>query len=191
MLKPSGRERARRVFLDLIAAFFVVLGVFGLAAWDSKAHAAGVTVDQPLNPKNTFIVLARLGPPDAQETAINSRALALPRRIPSPEFHLPGVTHAAGVPHSGPSLHNEQAARIAMEEQILWRYAGHGSDRLPWFAVEQKKRRAMMTGRPQFLMMAVIFSIMTAITLGLWRQLHSAVSGKTRRRAFRTPRRLS
>jgi len=177
----------RRIAQDMMVALVVVLMVFGFAAWDSRAHALARDSERLTT---NLLTLSEYVPRGRESIAAMRPAHQQQPRTNDvlPALSAPGVIPGALLlpSASGPG---DSAARVAVEEQIVWRYSGRTGDHTPWFAVEQNKKRAAMTGRPQFLLMALVFAIMSAVTLGLWRQLNGPTPCKNHSRRG-SPRRL-
>ncbi len=63
-----------------------------------------------------------------------------------------------------------QHARHAMARQIFWRYDRGTVDFKPWFQASQSKKHAAITGPAHFAIMALVFLLMSGVTIALWRQ---------------------
>lgn len=170
-------------------ALLVVVVVFGFAAWESRARAMSLppvqsthSAYQPSAP----VVHIRLSTTETRQPHATVPRLEIPAFPTRPDLLDIDKVEQTGSSRNMTVAPPHRAAEFAMEDQIFWRYAGRKADQLPWFVAGQKKKHAEMTGRPQFLMLAIVFAAMSALTMGLWRQLSgTARNSRPRSRSVR------
>ncbi|MGI9406325.1 MAG: hypothetical protein ACR2O4_08135 [Hyphomicrobiaceae bacterium] len=170
-------------------ALLVVVVVFGFAAWESRAHALSLPLvpsSHSTSASQSPLIPVRLSAPEVVQPLAMGPLHDVPTfPVPTDLLDIDHVEQTGASDDMVPAP-PRRATEFVMEDQIFWRYAGRKADQLPWFVAEQKKKHAEITGRPQFLMLAIVFAAMSALTMGLWRQLSGVTrNSRPRRRSVR------